>query len=287
MPPAGLDIQIVLQKSAWYTDLGSKNKIFVGQQLAVLTSELKRFHEELAAGVGPRTFEMVKVYEQSPMLMNILQQLGIVVDDQGVIQPMGLGMGGMIGGGGPPLNMNQMGNVVNDPSLMLPELAVMLQQQQQHHHQQRMFGNMNPGMMQQQMNSNPGIRQGLLGMAPPGIGFPGQQLQQGPFDGGMGPNVVPGGMGIGPDMGNYNPNMMNNNSYNDSGMGPQNMQMGGQGGNNNNNHNRMMNNRGGRDNNNFRNNNNNNMGGRGDRWMHNNSRGGNDNSRRHHNSRRD
>lgn len=155
-PSAGLDIQIVLQKSAWYTDLSSKNKIFVNQQLAVLTNELKHYHEDVSAG-GPRGFDVGNVYEQSPMLMNVLQQLGIVVDGQGAIQPAA---------GAPSMN---------DTNMMMPELAVMIQQQQQQQHQQQqhmMFNmNMNPGMMHS-MQQAPGIAPGLLGMAP-NLGFPG------------------------------------------------------------------------------------------------------------------
>lgn len=269
-PPlaTGLDIQIVLQKSSWYTDLGSKNKIFVNQQLAALTSELKQYHEEVSAS-GPRPFEIAKVYEQSPMLVNVLQQLGIVVDDHGVIQPMGP----LSGPGMPPMNMN-----MNDPNVMMPELAAMIQQQQQ---QQRMF-NMNPALMHQMQG--PGIRAGLLGMPPPNVGFAGPP----PFDDfGGGPG------GVGPPPGGDMSNFMN---YNDNmgvmgqqqqmgmmqqgpGFFPQSQQQQGPP-----NNRMMMNNNGNRGN--FRNNNHNmNMGGgRNDRWLHNN-RGGCDGRR--HNSRRD
>lgn len=243
----GLDIQIVLQKSSWYADLGSKNKILVNQQLAVLTSELKHFHEQAAAG-GPRAFDVSKVL--SPMLVNVLQSLGITVDEQGAIQPsMGLlGVGGV-----PPQNMN-----MNDANMMMPELAVMLQQQQQ---QQRMY-NMNPALMHQMQGS--GIRPGLLGLAPPqNLGFSNRPPQ---FDaGGNGP---PPGV----EMGNFMMNYGNDNM----GQGPPQQQMGGGGGGGGffpQQQQHQNNSRG-----NFRGGNS----GRGDRWIHNNNNNG-----RRHNSRRD
>lgn len=257
-PAAGLDIQIVLQKSAWYTDLGSKNKIFVNQQLAVLTSELKRHHEEVLVA-GPKPFEVSKVYEHSPMLMNVLQQLSVLVDDQGHIQPLVPAMGVP-----PP----QMGNV-NDPNMLMPELAAMIQQQQSMNNpgMQGMFNNMNPAMIaghaMQQPPQQMGIRPGLLGM-PPNLGFPGPQQQPGQFDD-FGGNMQGGGA----YRMNYNENMGGGGGgFFQQQQGPP--------------MNRMMmmnnNNRG-----NFRNNNNNS---RNDRWVqNNNNRGGNDGRR--HNSRRD
>lgn len=259
-PAAGLDIQIVLQKSAWYTDLGSKNKIFVNQQLAVLTSELKRYHEEVLVS-GPKPFDISKVFEHSPMLMNVLQQLSVLVDDQGYIQPLVPVMGV------PPPQIG------NDPNMLMPELAAMIQQQHGMNNpgMQGMFNNMNPAMIaghpMQQPPQQMGIRPGLLGM-PPNLGFPGPQQQPGPgqFDD-FGGNMQGGGA----YRMNYNENMGG------GGGGGFFQQQQGQP------MNRMMmmnnNNRG-----NFRNNNNNNS--RNDRWaQNNNNRGGNDGRR--HNSRRD
>lgn len=286
---AGVDIQIVLQKSAWYTDLGSKNKIFVNQQLAALTSELKRFHEEMTIG-GSRVFDVRNVYEQFPMLANILQQLGVMVDEHGAIQPLGLGLGGGPGVGGVPLGMQMPpNNSMTDAAagMLMPELAAMIQQQQNMPPNAGLFNNMNPAMlppghpgimqqqqqramqMQQQQMGNPGgMRPSLLGMPPPNMGFP-----QGPppFDGPAGGNGP-----VGSDMGNFMMNYNNNDNMGGGGgnMGPQQMGGGGffqqqqqqQSGN------RMMMNQNNNNRGNFRNNR--------DRWVHNNSRGGND-ARRH------
>ncbi|XP_055676798.1 protein suppressor of sable isoform X2 [Lutzomyia longipalpis] len=79
-PPAGgIDIQQVLQKSPWYKDLGSKNKIMVNQQLALLSAELKRF----AADTTPsKVFDMT-VVTHNPTLQHILLQLGIRLSENG------------------------------------------------------------------------------------------------------------------------------------------------------------------------------------------------------------
>lgn len=255
---SGLDIQIVLQKSPWYSDLGSKNKIFVNQQLAVLTSEQKRYHEEVSVS-GPRPFDLSSLFQQSPMLFNVLQQLNVLVDEQGAIQPAG-----------PQMGLPPPSNPGGDPNMMMPDLAAMIQQQQM---PPNMFNN--PGMaghpMLMQQMGNPGMmRPGLLGCSP-NMGFPGpqQQQQQPPpqhFD-------DFGGGGGGGEMGNFRMNFNDNNMGGPppgmvGGGGPffQQQQQQQQGPPNN----RMMNNNNNRGN--FRNNNN--------RWMNNNKRGGGGNDGR-------
>ncbi|XP_059614226.1 protein suppressor of sable [Phlebotomus argentipes] len=78
-PAGGIDIQQVLQKSPWYKDLGSKNKIMVNQQLAVLSAELKRF----AADPNPGKVFDLSVVAHNPTLQHILAQLGICLSESG------------------------------------------------------------------------------------------------------------------------------------------------------------------------------------------------------------
>uniref|UniRef100_A0A1L8DCD2 C3H1-type domain-containing protein n=1 Tax=Nyssomyia neivai TaxID=330878 RepID=A0A1L8DCD2_9DIPT len=78
-PPGGIDIQQVLQKSPWYKDLGSKNKIMVNQQLALLSAELKRF----ASDATPSKIFDMTVVTYNPTLAHILHQLGICLGENG------------------------------------------------------------------------------------------------------------------------------------------------------------------------------------------------------------
>jgi hypothetical protein len=74
-----LDIQSVIQKSLWYKDLSSKQKIMVNQQLALLSTEMKKFHQDQNPDkVFDLSFIVVNQY-----LQDVLLNLGIYIDDSG------------------------------------------------------------------------------------------------------------------------------------------------------------------------------------------------------------
>lgn len=81
--PNQLDTQqllVLLQKSPWYQELSSNNKILVNQHLATLSGDLKRFHLENQN--GDRVFD-VSVVTSNPFLSIILTNLGVFLNENG------------------------------------------------------------------------------------------------------------------------------------------------------------------------------------------------------------
>ncbi|XP_058459697.1 protein suppressor of sable-like [Malaya genurostris] len=77
--PAQLDVQTILQRSSWYTDLSSKHKIMVNQQLAILTTEMKKFHN---SDKSPDLLaDFMQLLAGNQMLQFILTNLNVYVDD--------------------------------------------------------------------------------------------------------------------------------------------------------------------------------------------------------------
>ncbi|XP_053683706.1 protein suppressor of sable-like [Sabethes cyaneus] len=74
-----LDVQTILQRSAWYTDLSSKHKIMVNQQLAILTTDMKKYHSSDKSTENLADFMQVLAGNQ--MLQFILTNLNVYVDD--------------------------------------------------------------------------------------------------------------------------------------------------------------------------------------------------------------
>lgn len=74
-----LDIQNILQKSNWYKDCSSKQKIMVNQQLAIVSTELKKFHADPSEN---KIFDL-KFIIQNPLLQEVLTNLGIFISDDG------------------------------------------------------------------------------------------------------------------------------------------------------------------------------------------------------------
>lgn len=74
-----LDIQNILQKSNWYKDLSSKQKIIVNQQMAFVSTELKKFHADPSEN---KIFDL-KFINQNPLLQEVLTNLGIFISDDG------------------------------------------------------------------------------------------------------------------------------------------------------------------------------------------------------------
>lgn len=74
-----LDIQNILQKSQWYKDCGSKQKIIVNQQLCIVSNELKKFHADPSEN---KIFDLTFI-NQNPILQEVLTNLGIFISDDG------------------------------------------------------------------------------------------------------------------------------------------------------------------------------------------------------------
>lgn len=74
-----LDMQSVLRQSDWYKDLSSKHKIMVNQQLAIVSTELKKYHQDQSVN---KMFDLTFV-NQNPLLQQVLTNLGIYIDENG------------------------------------------------------------------------------------------------------------------------------------------------------------------------------------------------------------
>lgn len=77
--PIQLDVQTILQRSLWYTDLSSKHKIMVNQQLAILTTEMKKYHNSDRS--TDRLAEFMHQLATNQLLQFILTNLNVYVDD--------------------------------------------------------------------------------------------------------------------------------------------------------------------------------------------------------------
>ncbi|XP_068159808.1 LOW QUALITY PROTEIN: protein suppressor of sable [Drosophila tropicalis] len=112
-----LEIRNLMQSSNWYKNLGSNNKILVNQQLALVFTELKKFHQQEG---NNKIFDLNFVVNNST-LQQIFAKLYIYIDDMGqVVQlPEDLPTQGMSSGAAasslilpnlsqPPPNMVQM-----------------------------------------------------------------------------------------------------------------------------------------------------------------------------------
>lgn len=77
--PIHLDVQTILQRSSWYTDLSSKHKIMVNQQLAILTTEMKKYHSSDRS--TDKLADFMHQLANNQMLQFILTNLNVYVDD--------------------------------------------------------------------------------------------------------------------------------------------------------------------------------------------------------------
>ncbi|XP_058063603.1 protein suppressor of sable [Anopheles bellator] len=77
-PTTQMDVQTILQKSAWYKELGTKHKIMVNQQLAILSTEMKKYHSSDRS--TERLSEFMKFLGTNSMLQHILTCLNVYVD---------------------------------------------------------------------------------------------------------------------------------------------------------------------------------------------------------------
>lgn len=76
-----LEIRNLLQKSEWYKNLNSKFKIMVNQQLALVSTELKKFHQD----PSPNKIFDISFIVSNTTLQQILTNLGIYIDDNGEV----------------------------------------------------------------------------------------------------------------------------------------------------------------------------------------------------------
>uniref|UniRef100_A0A1Q3EZ80 C3H1-type domain-containing protein n=1 Tax=Culex tarsalis TaxID=7177 RepID=A0A1Q3EZ80_CULTA len=74
-----LDVQTILLRSSWYTDLSSKHKIMVNQQLAILSTEMKKYHNSDKS--TDKLAEFMQQLATNQMLQFILTNLNVYVDD--------------------------------------------------------------------------------------------------------------------------------------------------------------------------------------------------------------
>lgn len=77
--PSQLDVQTILLRSSWYTDLSSKHKIMVNQQLAILSTEMKKYHNSDKS--TDKLAEFMHQLASNQMLQFILTNLNVYVDD--------------------------------------------------------------------------------------------------------------------------------------------------------------------------------------------------------------
>lgn len=76
-----IEIRNLLQKSEWYKNLNSKFKIMVNQQLALVSTELKKFHQD----PSPNKIFDISFIVSNQTLQQILTNLGIFIDDNGEV----------------------------------------------------------------------------------------------------------------------------------------------------------------------------------------------------------
>ncbi|KAM7346382.1 suppressor of sable RNA-binding protein isoform 1-T4 [Cochliomyia hominivorax] len=76
-----VEIRNLLQKSEWYKNLNSKFKIMVNQQLALVSTELKKFHQD----PSPNKIFDISFIVNNQTLQQILTNLGIFIDDNGEV----------------------------------------------------------------------------------------------------------------------------------------------------------------------------------------------------------
>lgn len=178
-----LDIQNILQKSNWYKDCSSKQKIMVNQQLAIVSTELKKFHADPSEN---KVFDL-KFILQNPLLQEVLTNLGIIISDDGEFiefdqasnQKDQQNQQRSVGGGVNPPGLVDLMSIPMGNNIDIDFLRNQQQQQQQHQHQQAAamqqammagprFLNA-PGSSAQMLgfgSVNDVIRPGLLGIAP-------------------------------------------------------------------------------------------------------------------------
>ncbi|KAL7742606.1 hypothetical protein ACLKA6_012743 [Drosophila palustris] len=125
------EIRQLMQSSNWYQNLGSNNKIMVNQQLALVFTELKKFHQQ----ESPNKIFDVNFIVSNQTLQQIFAKLHIYIDDNGLVvqlpeEPPQVGgvAGGVAGGVGVAGVVNNLPPILPNMSQPPPNLVQLLRQ---------------------------------------------------------------------------------------------------------------------------------------------------------------
>lgn len=151
-----LDMQSVLRQSVWYKDLSSKHKIMVNQQLAIVSAELKKFHQDQSVD---KTFDLTFA-NQNQLLQQVLTNLGIYIDENGYFVKFAVRTQNLNGYHQANDGISDMGGVLPGINFIRPPPLVSMNTNRFMNTNSIMFGGTDSGV----------IRPGLLGLAP-GIPF--------------------------------------------------------------------------------------------------------------------
>ncbi|XP_055597315.1 protein suppressor of sable-like [Uranotaenia lowii] len=147
-PNSSLDVQTILQRSTWYTDLSSKHKIMVNQQLAILSTEMKKFHNSDKS--TDKLADFMQQVAANQLLQFILSNLNVYVDDSVQFCDVPL-----VTSQPPPLMSVPPPNIGMPPMNLLPPVNLPAP------------GNKPPSLFDlPRFNCPPEVRPGLLGVAP-------------------------------------------------------------------------------------------------------------------------
>lgn len=146
--PLQLDVQTILQRSSWYTDLSSKHKIMVNQQLAILSTEMKKYHNSDKS--TDKLADFMQLLASNQMLQFILTNLNVYVDDSVSFCEVPL-----VPSQPPPLISVPPPNLLMPPMGLLPPVNIPPP------------GSKPPSLFDlPRFNCPPEVRPGLLGVAP-------------------------------------------------------------------------------------------------------------------------
>lgn len=146
--PAQLDVQTILQRSTWYTDLSSKHKIMVNQQLAILSTEMKKYHNSDKS--TDKLADFMQLVSNNQMLQFILTNLNVYVDEAVAFCEVP-----MVPAQPPPLMSVPPPNIGISPLSLMPPVSIPPPVQKP------------PSLLDlHRYNCPPDVRPGLLGVGP-------------------------------------------------------------------------------------------------------------------------
>ncbi|XP_017852430.1 protein suppressor of sable [Drosophila busckii] len=201
-----LEIRNLLQSSNWYKNLGSNNKILVNQQLALVFTELKKFHQQDGAS---KIFD-VNFIVNNQTLQQIFAKLHIYIDDNGLVVQLPEEPPNQT-----PLVVPNMGPILPNMSQPPPNLAQLLCQPPPNVARMLPMGMQGISPFNQPPPAAAARANSILGMPPPNGPAPGgiNNNHFNPFAGGNNLNAL------------NNLNNLNLNNLNNMGMNNMNMNM--------------------------------------------------------------